>query len=158
MKNLVILILAFCTISASSLSQKNPPENIKKEFSKKYVSAQSIKWDNEEKNEWEAEFKMDGKKMSASFDNSAKWIESETEISENELPASVISTLKKDFQDYKKGHIEIYESPEISGFELGLKKGETSIEVIIDKSGKILKKTDVKEEDEKDEKPGKVKK
>jgi hypothetical protein len=38
--------------------------------------------------------------MSASFDNSGKWIESETVITENELPASVTSTLNKDFQGY----------------------------------------------------------
>jgi hypothetical protein len=152
MKNFVILIIAFSMISFSAFSQKNPPENVKKEFFKKYSSAQSVKWENEEKNEWEAEFKMDGKKMSASFDNSAKWIESETEITQKELPSSVVMTLNKDFQDYKKGHIEIFESPEMKGFELGLKKGEASLEVIFDNKGIILKKTNVKEEDEKAEK------
>jgi hypothetical protein len=158
MKNLLILIAAISLISVSSFGQKNPPENIKREFAKKYASAQSVKWDSEEKNEWEVEFKMDGKKMSASFDNSAKWIESETGITEKELPTSVVSTLNKDFLDYKKGHIEIFENAEMKGFELGLKKGEISIEVIIDNTGKILKKTDIKEENEKDEIPEKVKK
>ncbi len=157
MKNLVILVVVFAFISVSAFSQKNPPEIVKKDFTKKYATAQSVKWDSEEKNEWEAEFTMDGKKMSASFDNSGKWIESETVIAEKELPSSVVSTLVKDFQGYKKGHIEIFESLEMKGFELGLKKGETSIEVIIDNSGKILKKTDVKEENENDEKAEKVK-
>ena len=75
------------------------------------------------------------------------------------IPASVVSTLNKDFQGDKKGNIEIFESQEIKGFELGLKKGEASIGVIIDNSGKlkitekILKKTAVKEENEKEEKP-----
>jgi hypothetical protein len=158
MKSLLILIAALSMVSVIAFSQKNPPENVKREFSKKYALAQSVKWDSEEKNEWEAEFKMNGKNMSASFDNSAKWIESETEIIEKELPASVVSTLNKDFQGYKKGHIEIFENAEMKGFELELKKGEISIEVIIDNTGKILKKTDIKEEDEKDEKPEKVKK
>jgi outer membrane lipoprotein-sorting protein len=157
MKNLLILTFVFTFISVSAFSQKNPSEIVKKEFSKKYASAKSVKWDNEEKNEWEAEFTMDGKKMSASFDNSGKWIESETAITEKELPASVVATLNKDFLGYKKSLIEIFESTEMKGFELGLKKGETSIEVIFDNSGKILKKTDVKEEDENDEKPEKVK-
>ena len=139
-------------ISVSAFSQKNPPENVKREFIKKYASAQSVRWESEEKNEWEAEFRIDCKKMSASFDNSAKWIESETEITEKELPASVVSTLNKVFQGYKKGHIELFENAEIKGFELGLKKGESSIEVIIDNNGKIIKKTDVKREDEKTEK------
>jgi outer membrane lipoprotein-sorting protein len=157
MKNLLILTFVFTFISFSAFSQKNPTEIVKQEFSKKYASAKSVKWDNEEKNEWEAEFTMDGKKMSASFDNSGKWIESETAITEKELPALVVATLNKDFSGYKKSLIEIFESTEMKGFELGLKKGETSIEVIFDNSGKILKKTDVKEEDENDEKPEKVK-
>jgi uncharacterized membrane protein YkoI len=152
MKNFVILVAALLMISASALSQKTPPENVKKEFTKKYSSAQSVKWKSEGENEWEAEFKMDGKKMSASFDDSAKWIESETEITEKELPVSVISTLNKDFQGYRKSDIEIFENNEIKGFELELKKGETSIEVIIDNNGKVIKKTDAKEENGKTEK------
>ncbi len=157
MKNLVILVMVFAFIYVPAFSQKNPTEIVKKEFTKKYAAAQSVKWDSEEKNEWEAEFTMDGKKMSASFDNSGKWIESETVITEKELPASVVSTLNKDFQGYKKGHIQIFESLEMKGFELGLKKGETSIEVIIDNSGKILRKTDVKEENEDEKKSEKGK-
>jgi len=157
MKNTFIVSLVFVFISASALSQKEPTEIVKKEISKKYATAKSVKWDNEEKNEWEAEFNMDGKKMSASFDNLGKWIESETAITEKELPGSVTATLNKDFSGYKKHLIEIFESTEMKGFELGLKKGETSIEVIFDNSGKILKKTDVKEEDENDKKPVKVK-
>jgi Protein of unknown function (DUF2874). len=152
MKNFVILFVAISMISVSAFSQKNPPENIKKEFIKKYAIAQSVKWDSEGKNEWEAEFIMDSKKMSASFDNSGKWIESETVITEKELPASVVSTLNKDYQGYKKGHIEIFENPEIKGFELGLKKGKTSIEIIIDNNGKIIKKTDANKVSEKTEK------
>lgn len=151
MKNLFILVVVFAFISVSAFSQKNPSEVVKKEFTKKYATAQSVKWDSEEKNEWEAEFTMDGRKMSASFDNSGKWMESETAILEKDLPAAVVSTLNKDFQGYKKGPIEIFENPEMKGFELGLKKGETSIEVIFDKNGKVVKKTDLKEEDEKED-------
>jgi hypothetical protein len=145
MKNVVILAIVFEFISVSAFCQKNPSETVKKEFSKKYTTAQSVKWDSEEKDEWEAEFTLDGKKMSASFDNSGKWIESETAISENELPASVVNTLNENFPGYKKGHIEIFESPAMKGFELGLKKGETSIEVIIDNNGKVIKNTEKKE-------------
>jgi hypothetical protein len=88
--------------------------------------------------------------MSACFDNSGKWIESETAISEKELPVAVINTLNTEFQGYKKSPVEIFENPEMKGFELTLKKGESSLEVVIDNSGKIIKKTEVKEDDEKD--------
>jgi hypothetical protein len=62
------------------------------------------------------------------------------------------NTLKKDFQGYKKGPIEIYESPEMKGYEMGLKKGEKSWEVIFSDKGVLLKKTGIKEEIGKNEK------
>jgi hypothetical protein len=151
MKNLFCLLIVLSLTTFSSFSQKNPPENVRQEFTKKYASAQSVKWDSEEKNEWEAEFKLDGKNMSACYDDSGKWIDSETEISEKELPAAVLAALNKDFQGYKKVLIEIYESSEIKGFELELKKGESSLEVIFDIAGKVIKKTDMKEDDEKED-------
>jgi hypothetical protein len=151
MKNLVIIIFSFSLISASVFCQKNPPENVKREFVKKYTTAQSVKWDNEEKNEWEAEFRMEGKTMSASYDDSSRWIETETEITEKELPASVVSTLERDFRDFKKGHIEIFESPEVKGYEISLKKGSTFVEIVFDNNGKIIKKNNANSEDEKSE-------
>jgi hypothetical protein len=129
MKKSVILIVTLSMISFSAFSQKNPPENVKKEFAKKYTSAQSVKWESEGKNEWEAEFMMDGKKMSASFDNSAKWIESETNITEKELPVSVVSTLNKDFQGYRKRHIEIFENTEIK--EIGRASCRERVSVLV---------------------------
>jgi hypothetical protein len=145
MKNIVIIIL-FAFISATSFSQKNPPETVKKEFSKKYPAAQKVKWDNEEKNEWEAEFTLNGKSMTTSFDNSGRWVESETKMAEKDLPASVLHTLSKDFLGYKTGEIEMVENTESKGYELGLQKGDTSIEVVINNKGKIIKQTDLKKE------------
>ena len=143
MKKIIILVAAFIFFSLSAFSQKNPPEIVKKEFTKKYATAQSVKWENEEKNEWEAEFTFEGKKMSASFDNSGKWMESETTITEKDLPVAVVNTLNKDYQGYKKGEISIFEDSKNKGFELTMKKGESSIEVLIDNAGKIIKKTEL---------------
>ncbi len=152
MKNLIVLVVVLAFISFPAFSQKNPPDIVKKEFSKKYSAAQSVKWDSEEKNEWEAEFTMDGKKMSAAYDNSGKWMESETAIAEKELPEAVTNTLNKEYPGYKKSDISIFEDSKNKGFELSLKKGEVTVEVVIDNSGKIIKKNELKEEDEKGEK------
>jgi hypothetical protein len=127
------------------------PEKLIAVFNQRFPGASDVEWGSESANEWEAEFNMGGKKMSACFDTLSAWIDTETEISEKELPAAVLNTLNDEFAGYKKGLIEIYESPEIKGFELGLGKGETSVEVIFDGNGKIIKKADVKEEDEKEE-------
>jgi hypothetical protein len=151
MKNIFILFVVFSLFSASAFSQKSAPENIKKEFAKKYPAAQNVKWDRQGDNEWEAEFKMNEKEMSASYDNSGKWLETETEVSSKELPAAVTSTIKKEYAGYKNGEMSIIENPELIGYEIALKKGETSLEVILDNSGIVIKKTEVKEDDENEE-------
>ncbi len=129
-------------------NESKAPEKIINAFNQKFAGATSVGWGSETVNEWEAEFTLDGKKMSACFDSSAVWTVTETEISEKELPAAVLNTLKAEFAGYSKGLIEIYEDHDIKGFELGLKKGEKSIEVILDNSGKVIKKPDVKENEE----------
>ncbi len=123
----------------SACSQKNPPENVKKEFSQKFADAKSIKWDSEEANEWEAEFKINGKEMSACFDNTGKWLETEAEVSAEELPSAVTSTLKNEFPGFKAGESSTIENPEMKGFEIALKK-EKEMTVIIGTDGTVLKK------------------
>lgn len=146
MKKLIILMFAFAILSVPAYCQKNVPENVKKEFAKKYPAAQTVKWASEEANEWEAEFKINGTEMSASFDNKGTWLESEAEIRAKDLPVAITNTLTKEFAGYKTGEMSVIENPQMKGFELALKKGGTSLEVIFDNDGKVLKKTEIKKE------------
>lgn len=147
MKNLIILVVLLFTFTLVSNGQKVAPETVKKAFAQKYAAAKSVKWDSESANEWEAEFTLNGKEMSASYDNAGKWLESETEVSSKELPAAVSATLKKQFAGYKTGEMSIFESPEMKGFEIALTKDKSALEVLIDASGKVLKNTPVGKED-----------
>ena len=148
MKNIFILLVVFSISLVPAFSQKNTPENVKKEFARKYPAAQSVKWASEEANEWEAEFTVNGKEMSASFDDKGVWMETEAEITEKELPATIANTLKSDFPGYKTGEMSTIENPKMKGYELALKKGETSLEVVFDNSGNVIKRTEVKKEKE----------
>jgi Putative beta-lactamase-inhibitor-like, PepSY-like len=148
MKNIFILLVVFSISLVPAFSQKNAPDNVKNEFAKKYPSAQSVKWASEEANEWEAEFKINGTEMSASFDNKGVWLETETEISVKELPASVTNTIAKDFVGFKTGAVSTNETPKMKGYEVELTNGETSLEVIFDNSGKVIKNTEIKKEKE----------
>ena len=152
MKNIFILLVVFSISLVPAFSQKIAPENVRKEFAKKYPAAQSVKWDSEETNEWEAEFKINGTEMSASFDNKGVWLETENEIRAKDLPASVTNSIAKDFAGFKTGEISANETPQMKGYEVELKKGESSFEVIFDNSGKVIKKTELKKEKEDKEK------
>jgi hypothetical protein len=140
MKNFFILVTLFSMIFFSACNQKNPPENVKKEFSQKFADAKSVKWGSEEANEWEAEFKANGKEMSACFDNTGKWLETEAEVSAKELPSAVTNTLKSEFPGFKIGESSTIETPEMKGFEIALKNKETEMSVIIGADGTVLKK------------------
>ena len=157
MKNFFILIVVFSLFSFSACSQKNPPDIIKKEFAQKFADAKSVKWDLEEKTEWEAEFKLNGKEMSASFDNSGKWLETEAEVSTKELPSPVANTLKNEFAGFKTNEISTIENPELKGYEIELKSKEKELTVIIGADGTVLKK-EFSEENKKEEKTETVKK
>jgi hypothetical protein len=82
--------------------------------------------------------------MSASFDKTGKWLETETEVSSKELPAAVTASLKNEFPGYKTGEMSLVENPVLKGYEVSLKKEGSSLEVIFDINGAVLKKTAVK--------------
>jgi hypothetical protein len=152
MKNLIILSVLLFGFTFIASGQKDAPEAVKKVFAQKYADAKSIKWVNESANEWEAEFTLNGKEMSAAYDNTGKWLETETEMAAKDLPAAVTATLNKEFAGYKPGESSVVENPDMKGFEIALKKGETALEVVIDANGKVLKNTTVTKKVEKEEK------
>jgi hypothetical protein len=141
MKILSFFAIFFFSLTCMASGQKNPPAEVNNAFKSKFETAKSVKWTNESANEWEAEFVMNNKEMSSSFDNAWKWLETETEIASKDLPAAVSSTLAKEFAGYKTGEMSLLESPDMKGYEIALKKSGSSIEVVIDATGKVIKNT-----------------
>jgi hypothetical protein len=127
------------------------PDEVTAAFKAKFAAATEVAWGKESDTEFEAEFKLNGKKMSANFDATGKWLETESILSKDGLPIQVLSTLKSQFGEYQ---IEQVESLEKAGesvvFEVKLEKGETVVEVVLDASGKVVKK-EIKEEGEEKE-------
>ena len=142
-----IFVIAVLAISLVACSQ-TPPKPVTDNFNSKFAGATKVKWDQEEENEWEAEFKMNGHEMSASFDNAGKWLETESELKKSDLPESVLSAVNLEFDGWKIEGIEKLESPEFTGFELSVEKGKQEFEVQVSVDGKIISKKEVDEEDE----------
>jgi len=101
------------------------------------MEAEKVKWDMEEANEWEAEFKLNGKGTSASFYLAGKWLESETEIKSSELPAAVKAAIDKQFAGSKMGETALIETPDFNGYEIALKVKGKNVEVHATKDGKL---------------------
>ena len=146
-----IFIIAVLVIGLGACAQ-TPPKSVTDNFNSKFAGATKVKWDQEETNEWEAEFKMNSHEMSASFDLTGKWLETESKLKKSDLPEKVLSAVTKEFDGWKIESVESFETPEMKAYELGIEKGDTEMEIQVSADGKIISKKEVKEEDEEDEK------
>ena len=134
-----IFMVAVLAISLAACAQ-NPPKNVADNFNMKFQNADKVKWDQEEANEWEAEFKMNGDAMSASFDNAGKWLETEKELKKNQLPAAVQNAFNSQYSGFKMEEASAIEKPDFKGYELGIEKGEEALEILVTADGKIISK------------------
>lgn len=142
-----IFMVAVLVISLIACAQ-NPPKSVADNFKMKFQNATKVKWDQEEENEWEAEFKMNGDEMSASFDNAGKWLETEKELKKNELPAAVLEAVNAEYAGYKMEEAAEIEKPDFKGYELGIEKGEEELEILVAADGRITVNKESEEEDE----------
>lgn len=133
---LAAMLLAF---SFSACSQTKVPEAVKTAFNKKFPTVKKVDWGKEGKTEWEAEFELNEKDMSANFDPQGNWKETETDLEEDDVPSMVMNVLNAKFPGYKVKDAAFTETPKFSAYEIVIKKGESKKEVIMDKTGKILK-------------------
>lgn len=145
-----LLLLAGCGNSKKS-ENINVPSAVKESFSKQFPTAINVKWSMEAENEYEAEYEANDQKQASNYDGSGKWLVTETEISESNLPDTVKSALANEFEGYKIIKAEKVETPEGTSYELKFEKGEVTYVVDISSAGAILKSKKEKEDEDGDE-------
>ena len=148
-----LLSVVTCGLALMACGQEPaPPKVVKDAFQAKFKTAQNVDWETEE-DEWEAEFRMDGKKMSSSFDMSGNWLETETRIKKKDVPAQVFKSIALQFDGFEIEGIEGNETPDFKGYEIRLEKEEIMVEILCSAEGKItIKKVKESDEDEGKEK------
>lgn len=107
MNYLIILILGFL-FSSSILKANGVPDFIKKSFQEKFPSAKKVRWEMEERKDYEASFLLNGKEVSVTYSPEGQLKETEEEIATSELPKAVIDALNK-----KHPNIKIHEAAKI---------------------------------------------
>ncbi len=151
MKRIVIVLLTAALMSNSAIAQKisadKIPGAVTSEFKSKFPKATNVPWEIENNNDYEASFKLNGQEVSANFDKNGKWLETETEIKVSALPASIQSSLSKDFAGYKIAEASKIESLKNGNcFEAEIEKGGETFDMLFASNGKLLSKTKVEEE------------
>jgi len=143
MKNVFI---AIATITAMScMAQTPPPAAVQAAFTKNFPGINVKKWD-KEKNNFEAEFTKDGRKMTAIFDAKGTWKETETDIAVMELPAVVTDYIRKNYNGAAAKEAALIKTPEGEMYEAEV----NGKDLLFDKQGKFIKE-EQEEDDEEDE-------
>ena len=155
MKRIFYLLLTVAFMSSAAYAQKiaadKVPAAVISAFKAKFPTVTKASWEIENTNEYEAGFKLNGKEVSANFDITGKWLETETEIKVSALPASVQLALSKDFAGFKiKEASKIEHLIDGNCFEAEVAKGNETFDVLFTADGKLLRKT--KNEKEKGDK------
>lgn len=119
----VMMILAIVFIYSCSFA-KTPPKAVSDAFIKKFPTATKVSWGVEGPKEWEAEFTLNGDKISANFGQDGTWLETEQEIKAANLPKAVSASVKMKYSDWKIAEADKTETAKHGTiYEVDLKKG-----------------------------------
>lgn len=145
MKKLAIMILMFsgaiaaCAQAPKVQTDKKPivtPAAVKKTFEQKFPNATKVKWGKENAKEWEADFTLEGKKLSANFTQDGAWVETEQKITIAEFPKAVSEAIQTKYPGWKITEADRTETAK-NGliFEADIKSGAQKKEVVFKEDG-----------------------
>jgi hypothetical protein len=138
MKSPLLLAIALTisvVIVAQTGNQSLPPAAAKTAFAKAFPGAVKAKWE-KEKNDYEVEFGLDGKKMSAVYDKTGLLKETEQDIKPGDLPADATSYVK---MHYPKNNIKAAAKITKPNAEVNYEAELNKKDLIFDASGKFIR-------------------
>ncbi|MFI5187665.1 MAG: PepSY-like domain-containing protein [Chitinophagales bacterium] len=140
MKKIFFLIITTGMITVLAFGQKlkesQVPSAVKTAFEKKYPGVKGS-WDKEDAN-YEVNFSLEGKAMSAVIDNSGTIVETETDISINDLPKPVKEYMGKNYPGAK-----IKEAARVvkANGDINYEAEVDHKDIVFDVNGKFIKET-----------------
>lgn len=141
MKKFAMLTLGVLSLGVVCIAftvEGDVPGDVHIAFQKKFPNAYHVRWSQELKREWEAEFELNGKDCSAIFTEDGDWVQTETEFVESEIPSLIIKGLEERFDDFDIEEIEVLQNHEGNFYEVQLEQDDLDLEVILSVSGKII--------------------
>ena len=148
MRKIIVLMSACLLFSFMGFTQIIAPEkvpaDVKQAFAKKFPEATDIKYEMEKK-DYEVSFKENGVVMSANFNSSGEWLETETIMIESDLPKKVLTSAATNFLGFMITEVSKVESPDkVVYYEMYLKTNKKGYDVEFSPKGVVLKKTRLK--------------
>ncbi len=127
----------FCTISCAD---KTAPETLRQKLMKMEPDAVNVQWFIKN-NMYRALYSIDGKKTTSYFQINEKWMETEREIDDYELPVMILKVIQEQFSQYELDGIEEVNTFDSNTFyEVDLIYKGNNYDILFDINGKILRK------------------
>lgn len=140
---IVSLGLGLSLANAQTVKETDVPTPVKDAFKKQFPTAKVEKWEKEGSN-YEAEFHANKVETCAVYDSNGKFIESEIEIKESELPKGIADYIAKNLSGKKvKESCKITDATGAVSYEVEIE----NIDYIFDANGTFIKKEEEKEKD-----------
>lgn len=136
MKKLLSIAIVVMALGTGCFAQKNvqAPATVKTSFAKDFPGA-TTKWEKEGAN-YEANFKMDGKSMSALYDAKGNRQETEQSIKVSELPQAVKDYIAKNYKGEKIKEAAIITK---ANGEVNYEAEVKGMDVLFSKDGKFIR-------------------
>ncbi len=153
MMNKLFLFLLFAftfylSATAQHITTDRVPGQVGKAFRTKFPAAQQDSWSMEDAHTYEVDFFNGKKKQSATFDDTGKWLETETEIGINQAPVAVAKSYVKQFSGFNIQDVYEQEKPDSTSYEITIVKTHESYDLLYSAKGELLKKAPIREEKE----------
>jgi len=142
-----ITAVLFTTILffACETSVEEVPDNILNAFNSEYPNAMEVEWEKEGQG-YEVEFEENEVEMEITYDMQGNIIESELDVSEDELPAATTKYIEANYPGYEIDDADEIEIDNQEYIEVELENGQQEIEVLFNMQGEFLR--EVNEENE----------
>ncbi|WP_026209550.1 PepSY-like domain-containing protein [Cytophaga aurantiaca] len=131
-----LLLSAGCA-SAQEIPQANVPAVVVNAFQQKFPQQVAVEWELK-KGLYEAEFEIENLDHNVYIDSTGKIVRYKKEITTNELPAAVNTSIQKNFKGYKIEDIKRIEEATGITYKVELEKGEVERNVTFAVDGKIV--------------------
>jgi len=109
MKKILIICLTL-TLACNAGVKAQAPDAVKKTFQAKYPGENDPDWHQDDHGYYEANFKIDGIKYRADFNEDGSWVETETSIDEDDLPKAILKVIEEKYADEDITEVEKVDS------------------------------------------------
>lgn len=133
------IFVSFMLLGVAAFAGTTPNAAVLKTFNEKFPTATDVKWGIENKTEYEADFKLDGKSLSANLKDDGTWLVTESGVSPKELPVAIGEYLNKNMPGAEIKETAKLDLPGgVVNYEIEIKGAD----YIFDADGKFIKKSE----------------